>query len=151
MIKQIFLTNLKFKIMSNLSEQLQAKTTAFKTAMDDAKTANQVELEQRLSAAKGKAETKQAELTDALDAQKSKFKENLDVLKSKMASKKATIIEKLDEKKAEHKAKIAERQAEHAEENAKEMMAWAFYYIDEAQIAVLEALVARIKAEALKN
>lgn len=137
--------------MSNLSDQLQAKTAAFKTAIDDAKTANQVELEQRLSAAKSKAETKKTELTDALDAEKSKFQENLDALKSKMVSKKAAIIEKLDEKKAEHKAKIAEIQAEHAEEHAKEMMAWAFYYIDEAQIAVLEALVARIKAEALKN
>ena len=136
--------------MSNLSEQLQAKTAAFKAAMDDAKRANQVELEQRLSAAKGKAEAKKTELMESLDAEKSKFEENLDGLKSKMASKKAAIVEKLDEKKAEHKAKIAERHAEHAEENAKEMMAWAFYYIDEAQIAVLEALVARVKAEALK-
>lgn len=57
---------------------------------------------------------------------------------------KLTVIKKLGNKKRTPNQK-AEWQAEDAEENAKELMAIAFYYIDEAQIAVMEAVVARIK------
>ena len=91
-----------------------------------------------------------AELEEKVEIGKSTFQAHCESIKSKIATKKAAVREKIDETKKEHQIKKAEWQAEDAEENAKELMAIAFYYIDEAQIAVMEAVVARIKAEAMK-
>lgn len=136
--------------MTNLSEQLQAKTEAFKLAVADAKTANTEKLENNLAEAKAKTAQKKAELEDKVETGKSTFQAHCESVKSKIAAKKAAVREKIDETKKEHQIKKAEWQAEDAEENAKELMAIAFYYIDEAQIAVMEAVVARVKAEAIK-
>jgi hypothetical protein len=136
--------------MTNLTEQLQAKTEEFKRAVEEAKNANAEKLEQSLAEAKSKATQKKAELEEKAEAGKSEFQAHFEDLKSKIEAKKADIREKIDETKKEHQIKKAEWQAEDAEENAKELMALSFYYIDAAQIAVMEAVAARIKAEAMK-
>lgn len=59
--------------MTNLSEQLQAKTEAFKLAVSEAKTANAEKLESNLEAAKAKTATKKADLEEKVETGKSTF------------------------------------------------------------------------------
>lgn len=130
---------------------MQAKTEAFKASCENAKNANQAQLEQELAEAKHKAALKKAEISQELDAEKAKSLENVSWLKSKIAEKQAAVREKMDEAQADFKAKKANWEAEVAEENAQELMSLAFYYIDEARVAFVEAVAARLKANALKS
>jgi hypothetical protein len=59
------------------------------------------------------------------------------------------IRAKLDEKRDDHDAKVAGRRAERAEVNAADAVGFAYWAIDEAEAAVLQAADARVIADSL--
>jgi prophage DNA circulation protein len=56
---------------------------------------------------------------------------------------------KLDEKRDDHDAAVAERRAQRTELNAEDAVSFAIFAVDEAEAAVLEAIDARVVADAL--
>ena len=136
--------------METLVEQLQAKAEAFLAAVAQAQHETSAKIEQRVAEEKAKAEAERSEFDKKVEAGKSKFLAQLDSVKAKIETKKAEIREKIDETKKEHQLTMAQWQAEDAEEFAKEAVAIALFHIDEAKVAVLEAVAAKIKVGALK-
>lgn len=136
--------------MNNFSEKLQTRVTEFKKNVDAAATTQKEQIAQRVQAARQKAEKSKAEIEQKMAANKSEFQRKLDDIKAKVEAKKREIRGKVDHTKAEFKAHKAQWDAEDAEDYAADTLAVAFFYIDEAEAAIIEAIGARATAESLK-
>jgi hypothetical protein len=61
----------------------------------------------------------------------------------------ASIRHEVESKKAEHDLKAAQRSADSAEEDAKFAIEYAYWAVEEAEYRVLDATLARMKADSL--
>ena len=136
--------------MRNFAEKLQAKANEFKANVDAAAGAQKGQIAQCLQVARNKAEQSKAVIHEKIAADRSEFQHRLDALRAKIHTKKAAVRSKADQAHADFQAMKAQWAAEDAEDYAAEALATAFFYIDEAEAAFIEAIAARLNAESLK-
>ncbi len=137
--------------MRPLSDMLSDMSVRAKTAEDNAAAARKEsheQLEARIAkvkadaqkhgtAAKAQADQASKEVSNRWTALQAGVRENVD-----------KIHRDLDERREKHDAKAAQRRADRAEENAMAAVDFALYAIDAADEAVLEAIDARVVADA---
>jgi hypothetical protein len=136
--------------MMAVSEQLTALVDRAKKAEQRAEAAGgkaPADLEQDVATARASAEARAAELRQAADAHKGKLSVWWHDLERSWNAHIATIREDVDAKRAEHSAERAKHRAERADEDAAFACDFALAAIEEAEYAVLDATLAKQKAE----
>jgi DNA repair exonuclease SbcCD ATPase subunit len=136
----------------SISEQvdtLQQRTAALKSSADQARHETAEQIKARIDQTKADIAANQ----DALKAQAGQAAEHAQSqwksMKADAAAKTQDLHDRIDRQRYERDAKKAERQAEDAEEDAADALDYALWVVDQAQLAVLDAIDARSWADAL--
>ena len=112
----------------------------------------------RLKSAKAYLEDFKKDTKDAVQTRIKASKEALEEKKQEAEAAKNRLEEFVEDKKAETQAAVAEwktmrdlkkleKRAERAQKRAEASIALALYYVEEAEVAILEAVAARIDAD----
>jgi chromosome segregation ATPase len=143
-------TQIKEEFMS-LSDQvnaLQKRAEDLKSFADQARHETNEEIKARVAKAR-------ADITARQDAVKAKVGQAGEQAQSQWQSMRADaaaraqdLRDRMDRQRDERDAKKAERQAEAAEEDAADALDYALWVIDQAELAVLDAIDARSWADA---
>jgi len=136
----------------SISEQvdtLQQRTAALKSSADQARHETAEQIKARIDQTKADIAANQdalkAQAGQAADHAQSQWKS----MKADAAAKTQDLRDRIDRQRDERDAKKAERQAEAAEEDAADALDYALWVVDQAQLAVLDAIDARSWADAL--
>jgi hypothetical protein len=135
-----------------LSDQLTMLAARAKEAEDRATAARgqaKGDLEQEVATARASAEAQADKLRQAADERKGRISVWWNDLQRSWNAHIAKIREDIDAKRAEHDVDRAQHRAERAEDDAAFAIDFALAAIDEAEYAVLDATLARQKADAL--
>jgi hypothetical protein len=139
-------------IMDSSEEELSALAEQTKQAqqkVDAARNQTKADLEKAVSDSRSAAEARASELRSSAKAAKGGLSTWWDDQQKGWNDHLAKLRQDLDEKNAEHDASKAEKRAERAEANADFAVKFASAAIDEAEYAVLSALLARRDADEL--
>ena len=135
----------------SISEQvdaLQQKTAALKSSADQALHETDAQIKARISQTKANIAASQdavkAKATQATDKAQSQWQ----ALIADAAAKRQGLRDRIDHQRDEHDIKKAEQQAEDAEDDAADALDYALWVVDQAQLAVLDAIDARAWANA---
>ncbi len=137
-----------------LSDQLSRLAASAKEAQDRAAAARSkagTDLEQDVAEARASAEAQADKLRQAADERKGKLSVWWNDLQRSWNAHIAKIREEVDAKRAEHDVDRAEHRAERAEDDAAFAIDYAIAAIEEAEYAVLDATLARQKADELSK
>jgi hypothetical protein len=135
-----------------LSDQLTKLSAKAKEAEDRAAAADaqaNADLEQAVRQARESAQADADLLRKNAETDKEVLSEWWDDMQRTWNEHVTKIRRHLDEKKAEHDVKAAERRAIGAEEDAKFALDYAYATVQEAEYAVLDAILARKEADSL--
>jgi ribulose 1,5-bisphosphate carboxylase large subunit-like protein len=139
--------------MKPLSEQLSDLSIRAKKAETDATTAKteaHSKIEARVQKLHTDADARTAKMEAAATAAKDKTVEQWTTLQKQIKTHNEKVRADIAANKAEHDAARADRKADRAEDNAAAAIAFAYDAIDYAESAVLDAVMARSDADALK-
>jgi hypothetical protein len=135
----------------SISEQvdaLQQKTAALKSSAEQAQHETAAQIKTRIDQTKADIAAKQdaakAQAGQATERAQSQWK----LMKANAAAKNQDLRDRIDRQRDEHDVKKAEQQAEDAEEDAADALDYALWVVDQAQLAVLDAIDARSWADA---
>jgi hypothetical protein len=134
------------------SDQLSKLATQAKQAEDNigrAKDETQAELQTRVNRVKESSEKQAAAFKASTGGAKAKASQRWEDVQQSWNAHIAEIREHGDGAKAEHDVKRAEHRAERREDNAVAAVAYAVAVLEEAEYAVLDALLAREEADAM--
>jgi hypothetical protein len=131
--------------MSKLSER--AKTAEEHAAA--ARTQAKADLERSANEARAKAQAQADRLHDTANATEARISASWSDLQTTWGEHLAKVRQNIDDKKAEIDAKQALRRADAAEEDALFAIDYAYGTIEEAEYAVLDAILARMDADDL--
>ena len=126
----------------SISEQvdaLQQRTAALKSSAEQAQHETAAQIKARIDQTKADIAAKQA----AEHAQ-SQWKS----LKADATARNQALRDRIDRQRDEHDVRKAEQQAEDAEDDAADALDYALWVVDQAQLAVLDAIDARSWADA---
>jgi hypothetical protein len=134
------------------SEQLykladRAKQT--EATIDHAKQESQAQLKARVQEARESSETQAAELRSGASGAKAKASKWWTDVQDDWTKHIDKIRKDVDNRKAEHDVTRAEHHAEHREDDAEAAVAFAYAAFEEAEYAVLDAILAREQADEL--
>jgi hypothetical protein len=137
-----------------LSDQLTALAARAKQAEDHAaaakqKAKNDVAHEDEVEAAQTSAAAHGEALREKASASKGKATTGCDNMQRSLNEHHAAFHKKFEDQKAVHDLKAAQRAADSAEEDAAWAIDYAYAAVDEADYAVLQAMLARMDADAL--
>ena len=135
----------------SISEQvdaLQQRAVALKSSADQARHETAEQIKARINQTKADIAASQ----DAVKAQAGQASERAQSqwksLKADAAAKNQALRDRIDRQRDEHDVKKAEQQAEDAEDDAADALEYALWVVDQAQLAVLDAIDARAWADA---
>lgn len=126
--------------------ELAAKAKEAEAKLDAAKAEDRVALEAEVDAAKAAASAAAAALRNQGEAAGDSAASWWAGVQESWSAHVADLRSKIDERKAERGAEHAARRAERAEDYAIEAVAFAAAAFEEAEYAVLDALLARLEA-----
>jgi exonuclease VII large subunit len=128
-------------------DKLRDRLTAIEGRLKTVKTDIKSRSEEAGKAIRGKLDQVQT----MLHAEKEKVDKLRANLKVRAEQKIAETKEAINEWKKKHEIHKLQARAERAEANAADAIAYALFSIDEAEEAILDAVVARMDAEAVKE
>jgi hypothetical protein len=135
----------------SLSEQvdaLQKRAADLKSSADQARHETDEQIKARIDKTKADIAARQ----DALKAQAGQAAEHAHgqwkSVKADAVAKTQDLRDRMDRQRDERDVKKAERQAEAAEEDAADALDYALWVVDQAELAVLDAIDARSWADA---
>jgi hypothetical protein len=135
----------------SISEQvdaLQQRTAALKSSAEQAQHETAAQIKARIDQTKADIAAKQA----AVKAQAGQATEHAQsqwkLMKASAAAKTQDLHDRIGRQRDEHDVKKAEQQAEDAEDDAADALDYALWVVDQAQLAVLDAIDARSWADA---
>ena len=135
----------------SISEQvdaLQQRTAALKSSADQARHETAEQIKARIDQTKAHI----AASEDAVKGQAGQAAEHAQSqwksLKADAAARNQALRDRIDRQRDEHDVKKAEQQAEDAEDDAADALDYALWVVDQAQLAVLDAIDARSWADA---
>lgn len=134
------------------SEQLDKLADRAKQSeanIENAKQEGQAELKARVQQARESSEQHAAELKRGASGAKAKASKWWTDVQDDWNKHIDKVRKDVDNRKEEHDAKRAEHHAEHREDDAEAAVAFAYAAFEEAEYAVLDAILAREEADAL--
>jgi hypothetical protein len=137
-------------IMKTLSESLSDLSAKAKAAEDAAAAAREEgreKLEARLADLRSSAERRQAQLEQAATEAKDSATSRWNELRSAVKAHNERVTSDLDARKQASDEKRAQRRAEWAEQDATAAIGFAVFAIEQAEYAVLDAIIARDEAD----
>jgi hypothetical protein len=135
-----------------LSDQLGQLAARAKEVEDHAASAKgkaKADLEQELEASRQAAQVQADGLRQSAEARKGKISAWWDSVQDSWNEHLAAIRTDVDEKRASHDLSTAQKRADQADEDAAFAIDYAYAVIDEAEVAVLDARLARMDADEL--
>ena len=134
--------------VSEQVEALQKRAAELKSSADQARHETDAQIRARIDKTKADIAARQ----DAVKAKAGQAAEHAQSqwtsMKADAAAKTQDLRDRMDRQRDERDAKKAERQAEAAEEDAADALDYALWVVDQAQLAVLDAIDARSWADA---
>ena len=134
--------------ISDQINALQQRAADLKSSFDQSKKETNEQVKERLGKAKAGVEARQ----DAIEAKAAqaagRAQNQWTTMRADAAARRAAFHDQIDRKRDEHDVKKAERDAEDAEADAADALDYAAWVVDQAQLAVLDAMDARTWADA---
>ncbi len=140
--------------MKKLSEQLTelaARAAKLEKSATVAQQENKAKLEARIETAKAETKKRGQTFNTRVQSMEAKTSEHWTELKQNFENKIKKIKQEVDERKDSRDLKRAQKRADRAENNAEGAVFFALYSIAEAEVAVLEAVEARVFASSLEK
>src|SRR5882724_3959504 len=138
----------EFMSVSKQVDALQKRAEDLKSSADQARHETNEQIKARIDKAKADITARQ----DAVKAKAGQAAEHAQgqwkSMKADAAAKTQDLRDRMDRQRDERDARKAERQAEAAEEDAADALDYALWVIDQAEVAVLDAIDARSWADA---
>ena len=134
--------------ISDQINALQQRAADLKSSFDQSKKETNEQVKERLGQAKADVEARQDAVKAKAGQAAGRAQSQWAALKADAAARQAAFQDKIDRKRDEHDAKVAERDAEDAEADAADALDYAAWVVDQAQLAVLDAVDARTWANA---
>jgi hypothetical protein len=138
--------------MKALSEQLSDLSDRAKKTEDvvaAARSKNREQLENERTQLKASIADGNAKVKDSAAAAKGKADNWWSETRLSVDERFTALRAKADERRAERDIKKAEHHADQAEQDAADALDWAFYVLDQAEWAVIDAALARADADDL--
>lgn len=134
--------------VSDQIDALQQRAAELKGSADQARHETDEQIKARIDKTKSDIAARQ----DAAKAQagqaSDRAKNQWQAMKTDAAAKTQGLRDRIGRQKDEHDVKKAEREAEDAEDSAADALDYALWVVDQAQLAVLDAIDARAWADA---
>jgi len=134
-----------------LNEQidaLQARAAELKSSFDASRQETSEKIKQRIADVKAKAAAAQTTAHDHVDESVDRAHSQWQTFKADVSAKMRELKERVQRKRDERDAKDAEKAADRAEEYASDSLDFAAWAIAEAEMDVLDAVDARVIANA---
>jgi uncharacterized protein (DUF2225 family) len=138
--------------MKKLSEQLKElsdRAAKAETKVATAQQESKEKVEASLQKSKADAEARQASFKANVQAKQSAAASDWEALQADFHQKTQQIKNKIETEREAREVKKANKRAEDAEEYAMAVIMYAYMTVDEAEVAVLEAIGARAYADLL--
>jgi hypothetical protein len=129
--------------ISDQIDGLQQRAADLKSSFDQSKKETNEQVKERLGQAKADIEARQDAVKAKAGQAAGRAQSQWAAMKADAAARQAAFHDKIDRQRDEHDAKVAERDAEDAEADAADALDYAAYVVDQAQLAVLDAVDAR--------
>ena len=134
--------------ISDQIDALQQRAADLKSSFDQSQKETNEQVKERLGQAKADIEARQDAVKAKAGQAAGHAQSQWAAMKADAAARQAALRDKIDRKRDEHDAKVAERDAEDAEADAADALDYAAWVVDQAQLAVLDAVDARTWADA---
>jgi hypothetical protein len=134
--------------ISDQINALQQRAADLKSSFDQSTKETNEQVKERLGQAKADIEARQDAVKAKAGQAAGHAQSQWAAMKADAAARQAALRDKIDRKRDEHDAKVAERDAEDAEADAADALDYAAWVVDQAQLAVLDAVDARTWADA---
>ena len=134
--------------ISDQIDALQQQAAKLKSSFEQSKTETSEQVKKRLDQTKADTEAREDALKKKAAQAAGHAQGQWAKMRADAAAKRATFQERVDRQRNEHDVKMAERDAEDAEADAADALDYAAWVIDQAQLAVLDAVDARTWADA---
>ena len=135
--------------ISDQIDALQQRAADLKSSFDQSKKETSEQVKERLGKARADVEARQDAVKAKAGQAAGHAQSQWAAMKADAAARNAAFRDKIDRQRDEHDAKVAERDAEDAEADAADALDYAAWVVDQAQLAVLDAVDARTRADAL--
>jgi hypothetical protein len=138
--------------MKALSEQLSdlaARSKKTEDVVAAAKEKNRARLESQRDTLKTSIADRNAKAKERAGSAEAKTQQWWSDTRSSVDARFASMRAEADERHAEKDIKKAEHHAERAEQDAADAIDWAIYVLDQAEYAVIDAVIARADADDL--
>jgi chromosome segregation ATPase len=142
-------TQIKEEFMS-LSDQLNAlqkQAEDLKSFADQARHETNEEIKARVAKARADITARQDAIKATVGQATDQAQSQWQALKAEAAARAQDLRDRMDRQRDERDAKKAERQAEAAETDAADALDYALWVVDQAELAVLDAISARSWAD----
>jgi DNA repair exonuclease SbcCD ATPase subunit len=134
--------------VSDQIDALQQRAAGLKSSADQARHETDAQVKARIDKTKtdiaARQDAAKAKAGQAADHAQNQWK----ALKADAAAKNQDLRDRVDRKRDEHDVQKAEREAEEAEQSAADALDYALWVVDQAELAVLDAIDARSWADA---
>ena len=130
-------------------DDLQQRATKAKTSAQAAVSESRAQLRQRIDQAKVDVDLAGKDARQQVDAATASARSKWAQLKADTAAKLDDVEAKMDRRADQLDAKVAARQADGAEADAADAIDYAAWTVDNARLAVLDAIDARVYADEL--
>jgi hypothetical protein len=134
--------------ISDQINALQQRAADLKSSFDQSTKETNEQVKERLGQAKADIEARQDAVKAKAGQAAGHAQSQWAAMKADAAARQAALRDKIDRRRDEHDAKVAERDAEDAEADAADALDYAAWVVDQAQLAVLDAVDARTWADA---
>ena len=135
----------------NLSEQveaLQKRASDLKISADQAQQETNEQVKARIKNAKADIEARQSDVRDKAGQAADRAQSQWQAMKADAAAKTQDLQDRIGRKRDEHDIKKAEREAQDEAADAADALDYATWSIAQAELAVLDAIDARVWADA---
>ncbi|MCU1456599.1 MAG: hypothetical protein JWL73_691 [Actinomycetia bacterium] len=137
--------------LSDQLSQLAARTKKLEDSAGASRQKAKGDLEQDVNSARDTAQAHAESLRKSAEARKGQISAWWDNLQRSWNENIVSIRKSVDDREAEHDVKAAQRKADQADDDAAFAIDYAYAAIDEAEYAVLDAALARVKADDLAD
>ena len=134
--------------ISDQIDALQQQAANLKSSFEQSKTETTEQVKKRLDQTKADTEAREDALKKKAAQAAGHAQSQWAKMRADAAAKRATFQERVDRQRHQHDVKMAEQDAEDAEADAADALDYAAWVIDQAQLAVLDAVDARTWADA---
>jgi hypothetical protein len=133
--------------ISDQIDALQKRAADLKSSFDKSRKETNEQVKARLSHAKADIDARQGAAKDKAEQAADRTQSQWKSMKADAAAKVQALHDRVDRKRDEHDVKEAAKDADVAEQDAADALDYASWAVDQAQLAVLDAVDARTWAD----